>query len=525
MAVRLPDWLARRAASDGPRLSVVAGDARWSFAELDRRASAAARRLVALGVRPGDRVALLLPNGPEWAELLFGVGRAGGVLVPLNVRLAPAELAWQVGQVAPRLLLHSSATGRLARSALEAVPGAGRDESAGADGSDGVSRKVPGVQAVMALSVEELATVPEGPGTGEPRPVALEEPHSILFTSGTTGRPKAVVLTYGNLWWSAVGSALNLGVHRDDRWLANLPLFHVGGLSILVRSVIYGTTAVVHERFDPEAANRAVDEEGVTLLSLVATTLARMLEARGERRFPPSLRVALVGGGPTPPVLLERARRLGMPVAPTYGLTETASQVTTLAPWEATRKPGSSGRPLLPTEVRIERDGRPAAPGEIGEILVRGPTVSPGWLAGPEGPLSPLVDTDGWLHTGDLGYLDDEGYLYVVDRRHDLIVSGGENVYPAEVEAALLSHPAVEEAGVVGVPDPLWGQVPVAMVRLKPGQDVSPEALVAHCEARLARYKRPRVVRIVEEPLPRNAAGKLQRHRLRERWDALRTAG
>ncbi|HEY8414685.1 MAG TPA: o-succinylbenzoate--CoA ligase [Thermaerobacter sp.] len=502
MAVRLPDWLARRAASDGQRLAVVAGDLRWSFAELDRRASAVARRLVALGVRPGDRVALLLPNAPEWAELLFGVGRAGGVLVPLNVRLAPAELAWQIGQVAPRLVIHAPATEGLARSALEAAPGAG----------------------TFGCSVEELAAVPEVPGAGGPRPVDLDEPHTILFTSGTTGRPKAVVLTYGNLWWSAVGSALNLGIHQGDRWLANLPLFHVGGLSILVRSVIYGTTAVVHERFDPEAANRAVDEERVTLLSLVATTLARMLEARGARRFPPSLRAALVGGGPTPPALLERALRLGLPVAPTYGLTEAASQVTTLPPWEAARKVGSSGRALLPTEVRIDRDGQPAAPGEVGEILVRGPTVSPGWLAGPEGPLVSLVDEDGWLRTGDLGHLDEEGHLYVVDRRDDLIVSGGENVYPAEVEAALMSHPAVEEAAVVGVPDPVWGQVAVAVVRLKPGQAVSPEALVAHCEARLARYKRPRAVRIVEEPLPRNAAGKLQRHRLRERWDALRTA-
>lgn len=509
--MRLPDWLARRAQSDGERLAVVAGEVRWTFRELDRRATRAARRLAALGVKPGDRVALLLPNGPEWAELVHGAGRIGAVLVPLNVRLAPAEVAWQLEQAGARLLLYAPGTEATAQAALAALaPGRGAS--------------------LRALDVRELEEVREAADAPLRADVELEAAHSLLFTSGTTGRPKAVVLTYGNFWWSAVASALHLGIGRDDRWLVNLPLFHVGGLSILLRSAICGTTAVVHPRFDPEAANRAVDQEGVTLLSLVATTLARMLDARGRRPFPHWLRAALVGGGPTPAALLERAADLGMPVAPTYGLTEAASQVATLPPQERRRKPGSSGRPLMVTEVRIVADGHPARPGEAGEIWVRGPTVSPGYLQAPGEPggravpglpdrgVVPLTDAGGWLHTGDLGYLDEEGYLYVLDRRDDLIISGGENVYPAEVEAALLAHPAVEEAAVVGRPDPEWGQVPVAVVRLRPGAAVPAEALAAHCASLLARYKVPREIRIVQAPLPRNAAGKLLRARIRDGW-------
>ncbi|WP_324716725.1 o-succinylbenzoate--CoA ligase [Carboxydochorda subterranea] len=516
--MRLPDWLAHRAATAGERLAIIAGDVRWTFQELDRRAASLARRMVGLGVRPGDRVALLLPNGPEFVELAHGVGRAGGILVPLNTRLAPPELAWQLGHAAPRAFVYAPQTEPAARAALA------RWAQEGQTGGEAASSEV------AVLSTEELASAPEAADASLRPFVELEAVHSILYTSGTTGRPKGALLTYGNYWWSAVGSALNLGLCAGDRWLANLPLFHVGGLSILVRGVIYGMTAVVHPRFDPQAANRAIDEEGVTLLSVVATTLARMLDARGERPYPPSLRAVLVGGGPVPVALLERAARLGMPVVQTYGLTEAASQVTTLPPGQALRKLGSAGRPLLPTEVRIERDGRPAGPGEVGEILVRGPTVSPGYFreapvaaAGRDGAgqdaasLSARRD-GGWLRTGDLGYLDEEGYLYVVDRRDDLIVSGGENVYPAEVEAALLAHPAIQEAGVVGIPHPEWGQVPVAAVRLRAGWGLTAEELLAHCAGRLARYKVPKEVRIVQAPLPRNAAGKLLRSRLREQW-------
>ena len=514
--MELPDWLTHRALTHPGRLAVAFGPGegpRWSYEELHRRASRTARRLAGLGVRPGERVAVLLPNGPALVELVHAVARLGAVLVPLNTRLAAPELGWQLADGGVRLLVCDASTERLA--------GAARREANMAGGG------AAGWRVIVAEALEDL---PEADGVCLRERIALDEPHTVVYTSGTTGRPKGAVLTYGNHWWSAVGSALHLGGYPADRWLACLPLFHVGGLAILVRSVIYGTAAVVHRRFDPDAVHRAIDEEGITLLSVVPTMLARLLQARAGRPYPPTLRAVLVGGGPAPADLLRRAAELGMPVAPTYGLTEAASQVTTLLPEQALRRPGSAGRPLPVSEVRVVRDGRPAAAGEVGEIQLRGPTVIPGYLH-PDGT-RPAQLPDGWLPTGDLGYLDAEGFLYVLDRRDDLIISGGENVYPAEVEQVLMAHPAVEEAGVVGVPDPEWGQVPVAAVRLRPGgypaggpaqAEAVPSSLeagleaelVAHCRRQLAGYKVPR--RIVALPeLPRNAAAKLMRHRLRE---------
>ncbi|MFP5371133.1 MAG: AMP-binding protein, partial [Actinomycetes bacterium] len=285
-----------------------------------------------------------------------------------------------------------------------------------------------------------------------------------------------------------------------------------GGLAILFRSVIAGVSVVLHEVFDPARVNRAIEEDRVTLVSVVANLLGRMLETRGDRAYPPTLRCVLLGGGPAPRPLLADCLRRGVPVAPTYGLTEAASQVTTLLPEDLPRHLGSAGKPLPPTEVRIERDGRPVPPGEVGEIAVRGPTVTPGYVgAEAEGD---EIRPDGRLRTGDLGRLDGEGYLYVLDRRDDLIVSGGENVSPAEVEAVLLAHPAVEEAAVVGVPDERWGAVPVAFVRRRAGWVTTEHELLAFCAARLAAFKRPRRIEWVDA-VPRNAAGKLLRRELR----------
>jgi O-succinylbenzoic acid--CoA ligase len=408
------------------------------------------------------------------------VARAGGVLVPLNTRLAAPELARQVADCEARLLVYDDAT-----RALGAAAAGG------------------------AAPVHSGEVPADGPPVAVAPPAGLDRLHSILYTSGTTGTPKGAMLTFGNHLWSAIGSALNLGLRGDDRLLACLPLFHVGGLAVLLRSVIYGQPAVVHESFDPQRVNGAIDA-GVTVVSVVANMLARMLEARAGKPFPATLRAVLLGGGPAPRPLLEACAARGVPVAQTYGLTEAASQVATLLPSDALRKLGSAGKPLFPTEVQIEVAGRRAAPGEPGEILVRGATVSPGYWGRPgEAPLR-----DGWLRTGDVGTVDEEGFLYVLDRRDDLIISGGENVYPAEVEDALLGHPAVAEAGVYGIPDPRWGHVPAARVVLRAGAAATAEELIAYCRERLARYKVPSRVEFVSA-LPRTVAGKLQRRLLR----------
>jgi len=505
----MPDWLAARATLTPDRLALIVGDQRVTFGELDRRATSAARRLAGLGVREGDRVAVFFRGALPMADLVHVVARIGATLVPLNVRLAPAELTWQIQDIRARLLLYDSP------HPPTPSPSRGEGEQpVDTEDASPLSRAWErGAGGVRAVHIDDFYQQCESDFAPRGR-IDLAATHTIIYTSGTTGRPKGAMLTYGNHWWSAMGSVLNLGLREDDRWLAPLPLFHVGGLSILMRSVIYGIPAIVHERFDPAAVNRAIDEDGATIISVVAVQLRRMLDARGDRPYPSTLRHVLLGGGPAPLPLLEECARRGVPVVQTYGLTETASQAVTLAPSDALRKVGSAGKPLLPMEVRVEQDGRAMPPSEPGEIVVRGPTVTPGYADRPEETARAI--RDGWLHTGDLGLLDAEGYLYVLDRRNDLIVSGGENVYPAEVEAALLAHPAVAEAGVVGMDDPAWGQVPVAYVVPRPDLPLTPDTLIAFCRERLARYKVPARVALVDA-LPRNASGKLLRRELRER--------
>ncbi len=481
----LPDWLHQRALISPERLALAASGERLSFRALDERAGQLAGWLQALRIGAEDRVALLLRNGLPFAALVPALNRLGATLVPLNARLAPAELVWQVAEAHARLLLYDQANAAAAAAIARALP------------------------ELQAMSIDEASLSTPAP----PTRFRLDAAHTILYTSGTTGQPKGAVLTYGNHWWSAVASALNLGLQESDCWLACLPLFHIGGLAILLRGVIYGAPVIIHEAFDPAAVNRAIDDEGVTLVSLVSVMLQRVLEARGNQPFPPTLRCVLLGGGPAPRPLLEACSRQGLPVAQTYGLTEAASQVATLAPAEALRKLGSAGKPLLPTELRIERDSVPAEAGEVGEIVIRGPTVTPGYMNSAEATSQAF--REGWFHTGDIGYLDAEGYLYVLDRRDDLIISGGENVYPAEIEAVLRMHPAVEDAGVIGAPDERWGQAPVAFVKVRAALSLTEPALQAFCAERLARYKIPARVQFVEA-LPRNAAGKLMRRALKE---------
>lgn len=495
----IADWLAHRAAVMPDRIALVAGerDVRrsWSFAALDADVTLLARRLAALGVAPGARVASLA-SGADAAMLVHAMPRLGATLVPLNTRLGDAELEWQIGDCGAELLVTDA-----------------RSVERGAR----LHARAPWLCVVCAGDTDH-ATIASIDSV-EPTHAALRLHHpadhvlAIIYTSGTTGRPKGAMLTVGNFWWSAVGSALNLGTLAHDRWLAVLPLFHVGGMSIVTRAAIYGITAIVHDAFDAEAVNRAIDEEGVTMVSLVAVTLQRTLDARGDRPFPASLRSVLLGGGPAPRPLLERCAARGVPVVQTYGLTETTSQIATLAPEDALRRLGSAGKPLYPNELRI-------APGDTGdrsgEILVRGPVVMAGYVNQPEATARALAD--GWLHTGDVGRLDDDGYLYVLDRRDDLVVTGGENVYPAEVEAVLLAHPVVVEAGVIGASDPEWGQRVVAVVRLRDSAAVEPDALRHFCRERIASYKVPREIRVTVEPLPRTASGKLQRAVLRDRF-------
>jgi O-succinylbenzoic acid--CoA ligase len=334
---------------------------------------------------------------------------------------------------------------------------------------------------------------------------------AVLYTSGTAGRPKGACLSRENFAASAAAAADRLGPAVGERWLACMPLFHVGGLSILTRGVIFGGPIRLMPRFDAALVSEALDVGDIAGLSLVPTMLSRLLAHRAGRPAPAGLEVLLLGGAAAAPELLARALEAGYPVCPTYGLTEATSQVATAQP----PRPSAAGpcpmHPLRGIDLRIVLDGRDVPAGVPGEIALRGPTVMQGYLHDPAATARAL--RDGWLFTGDVGYLDAEGALHVLDRRDDLIVSGGENVYPAEVEAMLLEHPSVADAGVAGVPDPDLGSRVVAWIVAEGGASPDAGALSAYCSDRLAGFKRPREFRFVRA-LPRTAAGKLQRRLL-----------
>ena len=466
-----PDWLQSRASSNPDRTALNAGGQSWTFTHLDQAATSLARQLASLGVTAGDRVATLLHNRPQSAILPHALLRLGATLVPLNVRLAPAEIAWQIGDATPRLIIAEERT----RSSI-----------------GGSSNKVTDVADLEAIDEADAELRFDHPAAST---------LAIIYTSGTTGRPKGAMLSVSNFWWSAIGSALNLGIRDDDRWVLCLPWFHVGGLSIVMRAAIYGIETIVMDGFDAALVNTEIDR-GATIVSVVAVMLERMIEEHAGRPFPKTLRCILLGGGPAPSSLLEHCASLGIPVVQTYGLTETCSQVATLSLDDAGARRDSVGKPLYPNSVRI-RDG---------EVQVRGPIVMDGYFNNRDATTRAV--TDGWLSTGDIGRVDAEGFLYVLDRREDLIITGGENVYPAEVEAALLTHDSVIEAAVVGLPDTTWGQRVVAFVRTSSPTNAT--ELEKHCRVAIAGYKLPREFRFMTDPLPRTASGKIRRAALRD---------
>ncbi|WP_083486181.1 o-succinylbenzoate--CoA ligase [Alicyclobacillus ferrooxydans] len=492
----VPNWLQRQALTRPHASALVHVDGTLTYEELFALARRFAKRIAEAGVTHGDRVGVLARHGLIYAVAVHAVMQAGGILVPLNTRLTAGEISWQLNNVGAKLLICDPANEELAASA------------------DGQQRQGALLWTVELSDIRSTLTARDFGALmtlSEVKSFRLADVHAIVHTSGTTGNPKGVQITYQNHYWSATSSALQLGLDQNERWLVPMPLFHVGGLAVLMRSLIYGTTAVLYDNFDAQTVNDALSDDDITLVSVVPTMLYRMLA--DERRRPPSqrLRCILLGGSGASEWLLRRCQEEGLPVAQSYGLSEANSQVATLRPDDALRKIGSSGQPLFASDVRIVDDNGDVPAGVRGEIWVHSLTVTPGYWNRPDANAETFVD--GWLRTGDIGYLDEEGYLYVLDRRKDLIVSGGENVYPVEVERAIELHEAVLEAGVIPVPDDEWGQVPGAYVVIQPGYDTSFEQLEAFCRTKIAGYKIPKRWWFVTS-LPRNASGKLLRRQL-----------
>lgn len=475
--------------ADTTGLIDVETDERWTFDAYDAAVERAAAQLSGLGIGAGDRVAILSETRPEVAHVFFACWRLGAVAVLHNARLTAPELQGQLEVVQPAVILASPAEESLAREA-------GDDEPLYVFG--GASNQH------AAFSKVELGAVESGA-------TSSDDVVAFLFTSGTTGDPKAVQLTAGNFAAAASAHRERLGVDADERWLCPLSTYHMGGLAILVRSAFYGTGAVLQrttDAFDPARTRRSLEKYGCTAVSVVPVQLRRLLD---DGPLPDSLRFVLCGGAPTPPGLVERAASEGVPVCQTYGMTETTSQVATPTPDEAREYPESVGKPLDTVSVTlVDDDGEPVDAGALGEIVVSGPTVSPGYLDGS----GTGFQHDGF-HTGDIAQVDEAGRLFLLNRREDRILTGGENVHPGEVVTVLTDHPDVVDAIVLGLPDPEWGERVAALVVRENGRKSDADSLQEFARERLAGYKIPRTIEFVDD-LPRTASGTVDRQRARD---------
>ncbi|WP_328922950.1 acyl-CoA synthetase [Streptomyces griseoaurantiacus] len=495
-------WPARRARKTPRRTAIVHEDTHLTYRDLHERVLRLAHALRALGVARGDRVAYLGPNHPSFLETLFATGVLGAVFVPLNTRLAAPELAYNLSDSGSTVLVHAAGH-------------AGTAAAAGAE-APALHRITLGPAAEDALGYEELLA--GAPADPLDEPVGPDEPCMIMYTSGTTGRPKGAVLSHANITWNSVNVLVDTDLAGDEVTLVVAPLFHTAGLNMTcLPTLLKGGRVVLHGAFDAGHVLEAVAAHRVTYMFGVPTMYDAMAaHPRWRDADLSSLRSVSCGGAPVPARTIETYLARGLAFSQGYGMTEASPGVLFLDREEATAKAGSAGVPHFFTDTRVTApDGGPAAPGEKGEILVRGPNVMSGYWGRPADTAAAFTE-DGWLRTGDVARTDEDGYAYIVDRVKDMFVSGGENVYPAEVEDALLGHPAVRECAVIGVPDAVWGEVGHAVVVLEPGADAGADGaeILGRLHGRLAKYKIPRTVAFVDA-LPRTASGKIVKSAVR----------
>lgn len=504
MSVRVYDWIAHHAKSSPERVAMVDlhSERQFTYVEFDERVGRLAGFLRSgLGVDRGDRVAVLCANSTDIFEIQFACFRLGAVFLPLNWRLAPPELEYIVVDSSPKVLIC--------------------DEDNLEVGSH-LQREV-GVEHLVDVRGDGTTSAYESGITGvAPVTDMVRQTHddicTLLYTSGTTGRPKGAIITHAMVFWNATNLGIPMAVSADTTFLTVLPLFHTAGLNCSANPVFHaGGRVLIMRTFEPGATLALIGDEaaGVThFFGVPAIYLFMAQQPAFDSTDVSRLRAAGVGGAPISTALIEAWTTRGVKLQQGYGMTETSPAVLFLRAEDCERKIGSAGKPVLHGEVRIVSEtGVGTAPGEVGELWVRGSHITPGYWNRPEATAAAI--TDGWLHTGDAVRVDEDGFYYIVDRWKDMYISGGENVYPAEVEEVLYQLPAIVEVAVIGVADDKWGEVGCAVVVQKESESLTETEILAHCSGKLARYKQPNSVVFIEA-LPRNATGKVLKHQLRD---------
>ncbi|MFV0524282.1 MAG: acyl-CoA synthetase [Acidimicrobiales bacterium] len=500
------DWIAHHARNRPAKEAIrdYGTDRKFSYAELDQRVEATAAWFTSLGIGRGDRVAVLALNGVEYFDVQFACARTGTICVLLNWRLTVNELEYILNDSSPDLLIHDVSFAETAAE-LQGRCGIGTITEIDGGGAD---------------SGYEQALATHRGGPVERAELTLDDVVTIMYTSGTTGLPKGAMITHGMNFWNAVNLGIPAGIGLDTVHLNVLPLFHTGGLNCYSNPVLHaGGTVGILPTFDPAESLRLIGDpaEGITHFFAVPAPYQFMMQHPDfEDTDLSRLRTAGVGGAPCALAIMERWAERGVLLAQGFGMTETSPACIFLDPDEALRKIGSTGKALIHTEYRIvDDDGHDCGPDEVGELWVAGPNITPGYWNKPEATAEAFEGR--WLKTGDAAREDDEGFVYIVDRWKDMYISGGENVYPAEVENVLYQLDQVAEAAVIGVPHPRWGETGLAVIALKPGAELDRATVVEHCTPRLARFKIPDDITIVEA-LPRNATGKVLKRELRQRF-------
>ncbi|MFE1798832.1 o-succinylbenzoate--CoA ligase [Streptomyces sp. NPDC059517] len=495
----LGSWPARRARKTPHRTALIHDGTTLTYGGLYERTTRLAHALRARGVRRGDRIAYLGPNHPSYLETLFAAGLLGAVFVPLNTRLARPEIAHQLEDSGAKALVHGPASQGLI---------------AGLPGTCDVRLYVE-----VGAAYDQLLDSASGEAIDEP--VTADDTCVIMYTSGTTGRPKGAMLTHGNLTWNAVNVLVDQDLIADERALVSAPLFHTAGLNMLTLPVLLkGGTCVLVEAFDPAATLGLIERHRITFMFGVPTMFEQVARQPGWADADlSSMRMLSCGGSPVPTPLIAAYQERGLTFLQGYGMTEASPGVLFLDAEHAVTKAGSAGVPHFFSDVRVVRPGLAPADladvGETGEIVVRGPHVMPGYWGLPDETAA--VFSDGWFRSGDAARIDEDGYVTVVDRIKDMIISGGENIYPAEIEDRLLAHPGIADCAVIGVPDKKWGEVPRAVVVPHEGAELDPDEVLASLTGHLAKYKIPKSVVLADE-LPRTASGKLLKSHVRRRY-------